>query len=243
VGQKITCPSACPETGQAGSLSYSLGKIVTELFRRRHLPHWDVPGATYFVTTCLDGSIPAIGLQAVEEYRRQLESQPRPQAMSEEEWEHRRRKLVFAKLDELLDHEPAIRHCERPEIASIIRDSIYHFADVRYRLLAYVIMPSHLHWVFRPIPKWCATLPTGRTPREVVMHSLKSYTANKCNDVLRQSGGFWLDESYDHWVRDDDELSRIITYVENNPVKAKLVDEAAEFVFSSAYDRQKGILL
>lgn len=215
---------------------------MTDLFRRRHLPHWDVPGATYFVTTCLDGSIPAIGLRAVEAYRRQLESQRRPETMSEEEWEHHRRKLVFAKLDELLDHEPAIRHGEKPEIASIIRDSIYHFADVRYHSLAYVVMPSHLHWVFRPIPEWCAALPPGRTPREVVMHGLKSYTANKCNEVLRRSGRFWQDESYDHWVRDDDELSRIMTYVENNPVKAKLVSDAAGFPFSSAYERRTGIL-
>jgi type I restriction enzyme R subunit len=160
--------------------------------------------------------------------------------MSEEAWEHHRRKLVFAKLDELLDEQPAVRHCEMPEIASIIRKSFYHFADVRYRLLAYVIMPSHLHWVFRPIPEWCETVPPGRTPREVIMHSLKSYTANKCNKVLQRSGRFWQDESYDHWVRDDDELSRIVTYVENNPVKARLVDEPASFMFSSASDRRTG---
>jgi type I restriction enzyme R subunit len=190
----------------------------------------------------LDGSIPAAGLQAVEEYRRQLESQPRPATTSEAEWEHRLRKLVFAKLDELLDQQPAVRHCEKPEVASVIRESLYHFADVRYSLLAYVIMPSHLHWVFRPLPEWSATLPAGRTPREAVMHSVKSYTANKCNGVLSRSGRFWQDESYDHWVRDDDELSRVITYVENNPVKAGLADEPAAFAFSSARDRRTGTL-
>ncbi len=212
---------------------------MTEIFRRRHLPHWDVPGAIYFVTACLDGSIPATGLRMVEEYRRQLESQVRPKTISEADWEHRNRKLAFGKLDELLDQQPAVRHFERPEIASIVRESLYHFADVRYQLLAYFIMPSHLHWVFHPIPQWCETLPVGRTPREVIMHSLKSYTANRCNRVLRQSGEFWQDESYDHWVRED-ELSRIIAYIENNPVKAKLVAEPAEFVFSSAHDRKTG---
>jgi hypothetical protein len=34
--------------------------------RVRHLPHWDVPGATYFVTTCLAGSIPAQGFLDLE---------------------------------------------------------------------------------------------------------------------------------------------------------------------------------
>ena len=40
-----------------------------EIVRRRHLPHWDVPGAAYFVTTCLDGSIPARGLLEIARYQ------------------------------------------------------------------------------------------------------------------------------------------------------------------------------
>ena len=69
------------------------------------------------------------------------------------------------------------------------------------------------------------------------MHSLKSFTANECNKILKQKGVFWQDESYDHWVRDDDELLRIIEYIELNPVKAGLAKSAAEFIFSSAHDR------
>ena len=33
----------------------------SEIIRRRNLPHWDVPTAAYFVTVCLDDSIPARG--------------------------------------------------------------------------------------------------------------------------------------------------------------------------------------
>jgi hypothetical protein len=50
-------------------------------------------------------------------------------------------------------------------------------------------------------------------------------------------GTFWQDESYDHCVRDDDELERIIHYVEDNPVKAGLVASAASWEYSSARDR------
>ena len=70
------------------------------------------------------------------------------------------------------------------------------------------------------------------------MHSLKSFTANECNKLLNRSGAFWQDESYDHWVRDEAELLRIIAYVEQNPVKAGLAQSAAEFRYSSAYDRK-----
>jgi len=41
--------------------------------------------------------------------------------------------------------------------------------------------------------------------------------------VLGRRGAFWQHENYDHVVRDKAELSRIITYVLENPVKAELV--------------------
>jgi REP-associated tyrosine transposase len=71
------------------------------------------------------------------------------------------------------------------------------------------------------------------------MHSLKRYTAGQANSMLGLQGSFWQQESYDHWVRDGDELERIIEYIEENPVKAKLVREPQDWVFSSALDRQK----
>ena len=43
-----------------------------EIIRYRHLPHWDVPGAPYFVTTCLDVSIPAQGLLDAAQFRAEL---------------------------------------------------------------------------------------------------------------------------------------------------------------------------
>ncbi|WP_425290788.1 hypothetical protein [Spirosoma linguale] len=54
------------------------------------------------------------------------------------------------------------------------------------------------------------------------MHSLTSYTAKKCNELLDRSGGFWEHESYDRLVRDWNELHRIVQYTLQNPVKAGL---------------------
>jgi putative DNA methylase len=69
------------------------------------------------------------------------------------------------------------------------------------------------------------------------MHSLKSYTAHEANRLLSRTGSFWQDESYDHWVRDEDELGRIIDYIALNPVSAKLVAKPYEWFWSSAHDR------
>jgi putative transposase len=71
------------------------------------------------------------------------------------------------------------------------------------------------------------------------MHSLKSYTANRANELLGREGPFWQDESYDHWVRDIDELERIVNYIRDNPVRASLCESARDWRFSSAFDRYR----
>jgi putative transposase len=216
------------------------------LFRRRRLPHWDVEDATYFVTTCLAGSIPAQGLIRLKEYRHQLDCRLQPDGMGIEEWEARKHKLVFAKADQILDTAAAVRHLENADAATVVEGSLRHFAGERYDLLAFVVMPSHFHWVFHPRSSWVQTCvdrgrQTGksapRTPRQRIMQSVKGYSAYRCNRLLGLGDQFWQDESYDHVVRDEDELFRIIDYVENNPVKAGLVRRREEWRWSSAYQR------
>ncbi len=210
------------------------------LLRRRNLPHWDVPGATYFVTACLEGSIPATGRLDIARFRADLESRVRPPELTEEEWETRRWKLTFARLDDWLDARPAVRWLERPELADAVRNVLLFFAGERYDVIAYAVMPSHLHWVFRPRAEWVSSLPAEpryRSPRERILHSVKRYSGNQCNLLLARQGTFWQSESYDHWIRDADELERIIRYVELNPVKAGLVKNPEDWVWSSASHR------
>ena len=199
-----------------------------------------MPGAVYFVTACLDGSMPAQGLLDVAQYQEELSRRPVPNSMSRQEWERQIWKLRFARFDEWLDARPACRHLADPRLARVVADACYFFAGERYDLLAYCVMPSHMHWVFRPLDEWVKSLPVDgkdRSPRERIMHSLKRHTAQECNHWLGQTGAFWQHESYDHWVRDLDELERIIAYVENNPVKAGLISRAEDWEYSSAHDR------
>jgi putative DNA methylase len=132
-------------------------------------------------------------------------------------------------------------------VAAIVRSNLYHHHGSEYHLLAYCIMPNHVHVVFQPI------LPDGETasadteligeredslsPLSKIMHSLKSYTAHEANALLRRSGGFWQRKSYDHWIRDDEELERIVAYIQANPVTARLVERPQDWFFSSCHDR------
>ncbi len=208
-------------------------------FRRRRLPHWDVPGATFFVTTCLHDSLPARGRAAIARLRRELELKPPSAKLSKHDWDHARGIRVFRETDRWLDSEPGSRWLSDSRLAEAVRDCVYHFAGERYDVFAYVVMPSHLHWAFRPTVGFERSLEGGdQSPREFITGSLNRWTARECNRLLGRRGQFWQHESYDHWARDDRELFWIVEYIESNPVKVGLSPTPQEFPFSSAHDRK-----
>jgi type I restriction enzyme R subunit len=213
-----------------------------EIIRRRNLPHWDMPTAAYFVTVCLEGSIPARGLLDLQSHRTALDHTCRRADQSPAEWATLQWKRAFARTDLWLDRAEAVRFLESDALAQIVVDALYFFAGERYDLLGYVVMPNHVHWVFQPLEQWVNGLRPGkrlRTPRERIVHTVNRFTAFRCNQVLGRQGDFWQRESYDHWVRGPDELERILLYVEGNPVKAGLVQSPHEWPYSSARERHR----
>ena len=123
---------------------------MKEHFRRRRLPHWDKPEAIYFVTGCLDGSIPALGLEEISEYRYRLNERDRPSNLTERQWEIRKWKLTFSRVEQWLDMQPAARHLAKDALANEVEKALLHFAGSRYALWSWVVMPSHFHLVFEP---------------------------------------------------------------------------------------------
>ena len=65
-----------------------------------------------------------------------------------------------------------------------------------------------------------------------IMYSLKRFTANSCNRLLDRKGQFWLHESYDHFVRDENDFEYQLNYLLMNPVNAKLTDKPENWQFS-----------
>jgi putative transposase len=217
---------------------------MQEKISRRRLPHWDVPEAAYFVTTCLLESIPALGLLDLEQHRAKLEAEPRPGHVSVADWQIDRWKRTFARREQWLDLKPAARHLAKPQLAAVVSAALQFFAGSRYDLIAWVVMPSHYHWVYRPTSAWVNSLGVfkdDRSPRERIQHSVNRHSALKCNQLLNQKGGFWQRESYDHWIRSSDELERIVGYIHANPVAAGLVKSPEEYPFSSAFRGEENV--
>jgi REP element-mobilizing transposase RayT len=72
---------------------------------------------------------------------------------------------------------------------------------------------------------------TRKYPLTDTMRLLKGSTARCCNQKINSSGAFWHHESYDHYVRNQKELLRILNYMYLNPVKARLVEDPDDWGF------------
>jgi valyl-tRNA synthetase len=176
---------------------------------RRNLPHWQQAGKTYFVTFRLADSIPATKLSQLEDERRVwLNANPEP-------WTTEQRQAYYerfsAKIDAWLDAGSGSCVLKDERAAKVVADALIHFDGERYDLGAWVVMPNHVHVVVTP---------RDGHPIGDILHSWKSFTAHKINELLGRTGRFWQHESYDHIVRNDRALYEIQEYIDRNPEKA-----------------------
>jgi putative DNA methylase len=226
----------------------------SEVITRRDLPHWYMPGAAHFVTYRLYGSLPREVLDELRMRRDTLLHQKPDERSGLADHRTRIHKQLFVAYDNALDQPRGNQYLLEPRVAAIIRSNLYHHHGTKYHLMAYCVMSNHVHVLFlpreepsqaanqvfqaaRPPDAPVGEQPDGGGPLSTIMHSLKSYTAHEANKILRRTGPFWQSESYDHWVRDDEELERIVDYIAFNPVKAGLVRNPQDWFFSSSHDR------
>jgi len=99
-------------------------------------------------------------------------------------------------------------------IAQLVDGALRRFDRERYCLLAWCVMPNHVHAVIQPFDGH--DLPS-------IVHSWKSFTPSRANRILNRSGEFWQREYYDHLIRDEQDLLHSIDYVLRNPDVAELV--------------------
>ncbi|MCP4108726.1 MAG: hypothetical protein GY749_24795 [Desulfobacteraceae bacterium] len=189
----------------------------------RNLPHFQPPGSTLFVNFRLTGSLPRHVLhklmQESAEAEKRLSEISEPQKRAKEMYLEQRRQ--FGRWDTALAQSKSGPFwLQQPEIAQTVTNSL-HYLDKRvYALDTYCVMPNHVHTVFTPLKKDDGSYHALSS----IMHSLKRHTAKEANKHLKREGQFWEHENYDHVVRDEAELGRIVQYIINNPVKAGLVE-------------------
>jgi putative transposase len=184
---------------------------------RGYLPHFDQPDLIQSITIRLSDAVP---LYPIEQWKR------------ERSWSKRMpvndpRRVALRKQIETCEDAGYGACClGDARIAQIVEWSLLRFDGERYRLLAWCIMPNHSHSILEIWEGW---------PLDAVLHSLKSYSAHKANEMLSRSGKFWFREYHDRYVRDAAHFAAAGEYVENNPVKAKLVPRKGLWRWSRAW--------
>lgn len=217
--------------------------IKTEYLR--NLPHLQYVGASFFVTFRLKGSLPAtVVQQLIADRDRAIQILNEQSATNLTDELYREQKRYFARIERTLD---ACQHgpdwLKRPDISSVVINRIRTADGKAYELLAYCIMPNHVHLVVDT-----ANQLDGIQLEEVVTPDnyqqlyktvglIKGGSAFEVNRLLNRKGPFWQSESYDHYVRDAAELKRIINYVLQNPVKAGLVVDWQDWPYSYLSER------
>ena len=116
-------------------------------------------------------------------------------------------------------------------LASIVEAALLDGAGRRYDLIAWVIMPNHVHVLIVPAVGY-------RLPD--IVHAWKSWTAKAVNRHRGAHGPVWQREYFDRFMRHEDHLAATVVYIEENPVKAGLAATPDGWRFSSAWWREHG---
>jgi REP element-mobilizing transposase RayT len=137
-------------------------------------------------------------------------------------------KKIFYEYDSLLHSNKINEYLSNNKIAEIVKTELHKYASKDYRLICYCIMPNHVHLIFH-------LLEQGKNPSKI-MQTIKRISAYYANLTLDKKGSFWQAESFDHIIRNEEELEKLIEYILMNPVKAGLVEDWRSWEYSYLTD-------
>jgi len=198
---------------------------------RGYLPHFDVSGLYQAITYCLDGSLKSrsAGVPPASPT-----SPTSPTKSTESPSEQRKQ------IEQELNKGYGSCILRDKEIAKIVVDAWTFFDGKRYDLVAYVVMPNHVHVLIKTYEGF---------PLSKVVHSWKSFTAHAINTCLKDRAGggrdarapkVWQNDYFDRFIRDERHFAQAVAYIHENPVKASLCSHASEWPWSNAPRQGQG---
>lgn len=182
------------------------------------LPHFDSEDVIQHVSFHLVDSLPA---ELLERIGKEVDSAP----PGNRDAERRRR------IEACVDSGHGCCMLKSPDAAGLVQEALLYFAGKRYHLFAWVIMPNHVHVLFKSIAGWQISR---------IVASWKSYTGRRLSRMLALAEGtksprrVWQREYWDRYIRDEWHLLATIEYIHHNPVKAGLVKLPEDWAWSSA---------
>jgi len=217
-----------------------------EWYSRGYLPHYDRIGLLQSITFRLADSLPQEKLRQLEAEREVLRKNAELGLRVPENAELGLRVPENAelglrgpsvsvdveqrkKIETWLDAGMGCCALNHPQMANVMQETLLKFDGEKYRLLAWCIMPNHVHVLIDP-----------QVEIKKIVQSWKSYTgrwalAYNAELGLRVPGkAFWMADYWDRFIRNEKHLLSVVEYIHQNPVKAKLRLTPEEWPWSSA---------
>lgn len=173
---------------------------------RTRLPHREQKLKIQFVTFRLADSLPQSVLR---DYKMRKESflrqYPKP-------WD-RSTEILFDRqftsaMDSYLDNGLGSCVLAHPSVRQVLVDALDHFHNERYHMLAYVVMPNHVHMLLMPYDDYSL---------KSIMSSLKKFTARSINKITGTVGSLWEEDYFDVLIRSYNHYAGRLDYIRNNP--------------------------
>src|SRR5699024_6628271 len=137
--------------------------------------HLNAPQLTQFVTFRLADSVPG---ELIKRWHNPIETDKQRNNKSNQA------RALRIKIEQYADAGYGMCYLRQPDIANIVQETLLHFHNVRYRLLAWCIMTNHVHVVLE--------LKLQGYPLTTIVQTWKSYTAKKINTTLGRTGQLWM---------------------------------------------------
>ncbi len=204
-----------------------------EWYSRGYLPHRDKEGLYQMITYHLADSLPADVLQRM---RQEIRSYPSEKQDIE----------LRKKIEEWADAGHGSCVLRNSHIAAMVVENWKHYDGKRYDLLAYVVMPNHVHVLI--------FVYSGVSLAKIVQ-SWKGYAGKKIKEFLDEKAGnadrpvgrtakqtlgvprfngdkIWHREYWDRFIRNEKHYTSAVEYILQNPVRANLVKNTEDWLWS-----------
>ena len=175
-------------------------------YKHGNLPHMDACGAVQFITFVLADAAP---------------SQQLPRG---------RHGLGYYSDNDMWGADNILDRCSgecilaNRDVARIVRRSIYLKDGESHLVLAWVIMPNHVHMLIKQ---------NGSKSLGNIMKQIKAGSAHLINEHLGRKGKVWQIGYFDRMIRTPMQLKSVTDYIHDNPVQAGLTRSSASWQMSS----------
>jgi REP element-mobilizing transposase RayT len=133
----------------------------------------------------------------------------------------------------------------------LIRNILHYQKKYHFIILAYVIMPSHFHWIIIVNRQYGAISDIMRDIKKYsawyVMEEIEKTDKNlieifreAAKDFNKHKRKFWMQRFDDEVIRNEKMFWIKLRYIHNNPVESGLVRRTEDFKYSSARNYIRG---